>query len=647
MSRKDEILARMLELDSDIKSKREEYQALVPETKELENTRDQLDKMLDEIRRQFNEVDKKWRDNKGNLDLLTRQGQACKFEKDQLQRELNRLLDAESINARYLEQVEAFRQRCLDAAWRGENRTDGFGAYPHQIEGAIHLAISGQAILGDKRGLGKSLTSLIYCDFSDAKRVILVCPSDTMGNYIREIQLWTPHRSPIQIGKMPKGVRDVTLNVLKHQAEYTVVVNFEAWRRDPQLLEDLVALRADTIIIDEAHKMKNVHSLTYKGIKQIRFGLNKCDCGDPDVHLKPKHDIVAVCDSCGKEGTLPEFCSIDKVLPMTGTPILNRPQEIFPLLHLIDCENFKLESEFLRDFCLKYGDHWGWRSGGEKRLIEKIGPRFLARDPKSTGVIIPPSTTIVHTVTKEEFEQDYRKQFEAYEQCREYAQLILDPDNAVVMSMPAKITVLLRLRQVLTWPAAIELKVEDPKTKEILFHKNLDVYESAKLDKAEELIREIIEEGERVVLFSQFKAPLHILQERLGLDAIVYDGSTPDYLKQEIQLDFDPKTAPDKPRWKVALCNYKAAGEGLNMNSASQMILLDREWNPGKEDQAKGRIDRIGQTRDSTIHVLSVERSVDTWLDALIQEKREIIGGFESQQQVFQSAYDALRDGEM
>jgi SNF2 family DNA or RNA helicase len=442
-------------------------------------------------------------------------------------------------------------------------------------------------------------------------------------------------------------VRDVTLNVLKHQAEYTVVVNFEAWRRDPQLIADLVALKADTIIIDEAHKMKSLNSVVYKGIKQIRFGLNRCDCGDADVHLKPKNDIVAVCDSCGKEGVLPEFCTIKNVVPMTGTPILNRPQELFPLLHMVDCENFKTESEYLRDFCFKFGDHWGWRSGGEKRLIEKIGPRFLARDPKAAGVIIPPATTVMHTITRDEFEQDYRKQFEAYEQCREYAQIILDPDNGIAMSMPARITVLLRLRQVLTWPAAIELKIENPETKEIVFQKNLDVYESAKLDKAEELIREIMEEGERIVVFSQFKAPLHILQERLGPDAIVYDGSTPDYLKQEIQLDFDPKTVPANPRWKVALCNYKAAGEGLNMNSASQMILLDREWNPGKEDQAKGRIDRLGQRRESTIHVLAVERSVDTWLASLIDEKRDIIGGFESEQQVFQSAFDALREGEI
>jgi len=175
----------------------------------------------------------------------------------------------------------------------------------------------------------------------------------------------------------------------------------------------------------------------------------------------------------------------------------------------------------------------------------------------------------------------------------------------------------------------------------------LDVHESIKLDKAHELMEEIIEEGERVVLFSQFKAPLEVLQKKLGPRVAIYNGDTTDYVKQEIQLDFDPKTVPEKPKYDAVLCNYKAAGEGLNFNSASQMIILDEEWSPARMQQAYGRIDRLGQTRETTIHTIRVEKTVDDWMAKLIEEKLDMTGKYEAQQQLWQAAYEAIRTGEM
>jgi hypothetical protein len=115
---------------------------------------------------------------------------------------------------------------------------------------------------------------------------------------------------------------------------------------------------------------------------------------------------------------------------MTGTPILNRPQELYPLLHLVDSDNFSSESQFLKDFCHHYGgSHWGWQEGGTKRLLEKIGPRFLARDKQMVGDESPPPAIIEHIITEDEWREGYPQQYEAYQQVREYAQLILDPDN--------------------------------------------------------------------------------------------------------------------------------------------------------------------------------------------------------------------------
>jgi len=103
---------------------------------------------------------------------------------------------------------------------------------------------------------------------------------------------------------------------------------------------------------------------------------------------------------------------------------------------------------------------------------------------------------------------------------------------------------------------------------------------------------------------------------------------------------------PEKPKYQIMLANYKAGGVGLNFTGATQAIILDREWSPGKEGQALGRIDRIGQTEETTVHVIRVKQSIDIWLDNLIQQKKEMIDGFESEIDLSQSLKDFLEDGD-
>lgn len=646
---KESLVARMKELETSVERNRNRQEALKVEKELAKKRKEQIQAVLDNIEKEFREAQTKYRQKEYEDSTIRSVLREDEAELAALKREFGRQKDKEKIDAEYLAQVEAFRQKCLDAPWRPENRNDDMGALEYQVEGAIHLAVAGSAILGDKRGLGKSLTSLIYMDFLGLRRIIVISPSDTMNNYIREVKRWSPHRTPIKLGKMLKGERDFLLSAIKDTPEYILVLNYEAWRRDPQLIEDIVKLKADALIMDEAHHGKTLSTNIAKGLQSIRFGLNDCPmCGSQEIKLIDEKDDFAKCLICGHSGFITDFCSIKSVLPMTGTPIINKPQELFPQLRMVDPANFKKENDFLRDFCMQRNNRrWTWLPGGEKKVIEKIKHRFLARTRESAGVIIPPPTPILHSIPKEEMVEKYARQFEAYEQVRKFAQLVLDPDKNLAMSMPVYLTVLLRLRQVLTWPAAIELKVNDPVTGEPQILGRLDVHESIKLDKAHELMEEIIEEGERVVLFSQFKAPLGVLQARLGNRVAIYNGDTPYYLKQQIQLDFDPKTVQEKPTFDAVLCNYRAAGEGLNFNAASQMIILDEEWSPAKMQQAYGRIDRLGQTRETTIHTIRVEKTVDDWMAKLIEEKLDMTSKYEEQQQMWQATYEAIRKGEM
>jgi hypothetical protein len=208
---KDDLILKIRELEASQESRKVQLADVKLEWTDLSAKAADLEAQLKAVKEAEYEARQKKIDKHHELQEISDAGKLDAARLEQAKRELARLLDGESINDRYQEQVDEFRNRCLEAYWRAENRTDGYGAYRYQIEGAIHLAVAQQAILGDKQGLGKSLTSLIYADFLGAQKIILVVPSDVMGNYIREINMWAPHRAPIQLGKMTPGQRNAVL----------------------------------------------------------------------------------------------------------------------------------------------------------------------------------------------------------------------------------------------------------------------------------------------------------------------------------------------------------------------------------------------------------------------------------------------------
>jgi SNF2 family DNA or RNA helicase len=300
---------------------------------------------------------------------------------------------------------------------------------------------------------------------------------------------------------------------------------------------------------------------------------------------------------------------------------------------------------------------WRFFPGGEERLATKISGMYVARDRYQAGVEIPKQTVQIYEL---DFDKElYPKQWEAYQILSKKSALIMDDmlagedagdDGKVAVSVAAMIALITRQRQMMTWPKGI--KMFHPKTKALLFE--CEVAESVKLDRiidrsGEGLIPEFVnDEQERVVVFSQFKQPLIELERRIkdaGISVVRYDGDTSRELANEIQIDFDRKyQSADKPyKWDVVLANYKKGGVGLNLNAATQMIILDEEWNPGKEDQAYGRIDRLGQSEETGVHVLRVKSTVDMWMASLIEQKRQMIAGFETHTDLQQELMDILR----
>lgn len=495
------------------------------------------------------------------------------------------------------------------------------------------------------------MANVVSIDRPCGRKILYFCPDAVMRNVEREWRHWTRNkRSVVILGGQSKATRKFLLENMREHPEYVVILNYAAWRKDLSLLDDLIDIEFDTAIIDEAHNIKDTKSIAYRGIHRVLH----------DEYENPR---------------------IPFIFPMTGTPVLNKPEELFPLLHLVDPKHFKKLEYFLYDFCEKNYDtnKWHFTPTGLDGLAKKISNIYLRRTKEQAGIVLPPKTVQVHSIPVDEL--TYPKQAYARKQMRQWGSIMLDPDQGKAVVAQAQIAVYTRLRQIEVWPAGVSVK--NPLTKEVMVELGEEYAESQKLDyiihangsgdvpswgDAGGLLPEIVYnrttgEGERVVIFSQFKDPLREIKRRCdlaGIKAVVLDGETPQNLRDEIAMDFDTKHTPDKAnsKWDVVLCNYKVGGVGLNFTGASQMIVVDEEWNPGKRDQAYDRIHRMGQEVPVTIHVLRDELTVldpktqkptaggiDIWLSALIDEKEAMVGGFNLATDMAQAGFEALKSG--
>lgn len=666
----------------------EDYEELMGWVKEKEKAQEEavtevkiasgeLQPLLDaeqELRAKYNEIIRQRKEIEAKRDAAKKRAKDDEAALIRAKRQLQTFQSEKAIQEKLNREAAEFDKITQHYQWREF-------AFSHQIEGARRLASAKRGILGDKRGLGKSLTSLIWADMVGAKKVLVFAPKDVLHNFKREIEHWTPHRHVAVIGGMPKGQRAFFLKILKSQEQWLLLCNYEAWRRDTELVTILQELKADTVIVDEAHNIKEQKTNAYQGIKDIIYANNQCNVCGGNVEYYT-HQVTGTrrqrCKSCLNEPVeFGDFCSVKNVLPMTGTAILNKPQDMWPLLYLVDRVLFPSENAFLQDYCETdlYTGHWKFKSGGEKRLISRLGSRYVKRDKNSAGVQFKKQQRVEHYI---DFDKAlYPDQWRVMQEIKNFGAIRMAED--VKLDIIGILPDILRRRQAITWPAGIKIweKVEDEygvlrKTGRVLYE--APVTESIKMDKCMDIALEIIEEEEdRLVVFSQFKEALKELERRFnkkGISVIRYDGDTTDAKAQEAQLDFDGKTAanhawdtecnPECKNWDAQLtttCNgyryqvivahYKKGGVGLNLNAARQMIILDREWNPGKEDQAFGRIDRLDNTQDSIVHTIHVEGTIDEFMDSLIDEKSKVIDGFDTTHDMLERMIAALRNGDL
>jgi len=290
---------------------------------------------------------------------------------------------------------------------------------------------------------------------------------------------------------------------------------------------------------------------------------------------------------------------------MTGTPIENRLGELKALMDLTLPGYLGKDANFERRYVKPIENH----EDEERRvqLSKLISPFTLRRKKDSVLNDLPPKIEDIRTCTLSE------------DQVKLYRDAISARGNELLKHLQqAEKTIpyihifalLNLLKQICNHPALVKGKINAYQD-----------FQSGKWDLFRELLQESLDNGQKVVVYSQFLTMIDIMEQYLtemNIDFVSLTGKTTD--REKIIQRFN-----DDPACRVFVGSLKAGGVGIDLVAASVVIHYDRWWNAAKEDQATDRVHRIGQKRGVQVFKLVTEGTLEEKIAAIISKKRNLM----------------------
>lgn len=290
----------------------------------------------------------------------------------------------------------------------------------------------------------------------------------------------------------------------------------------------------------------------------------------------------------------------DWTFALTGTPVENHPGELWALFAAVFPGALGSWEQFRTRFI---GTEQDGVAFGTAALSKVVRPFILRRTKAQVATELPPRTEIDIDVVLG------RRERALYEDARLAAVAELEGHEVVDQARYhlKVLAALTRLRQLACHPRLVDANSRVP---------------SSKLERLLGIVVDLVEEGRRALVFSQFTKHLALVREALdeqGLPFAYLDGSTPPKARA-VEVDrFQAKEVP------LFLISLKAGGTGLNLTAADSVIHLDPWWNPAVEDQATDRAHRIGQVQPVTVMRLVARDTIEERILELHAEKRRLV----------------------
>ena len=465
-----------------------------------------------------------------------------------------------------LEQARAVENLPLPSEFVGDLR-------PYQSRGHawMHYLVDQGfgACLADDMGLGKTVQAIaVMIDWrrqrKDVNAIMIVCPVSVLGNWRRELNRFAPHlRVLLHHGKGRAETAEDFRSALRGCD--IILTSYNLLQRDEEVMQDVTF---DGVVLDEAQNIKNPTTRQSKVARALRG------------HFR---------------------------LALTGTPLENRPLDLWSIMDFLNEGLLGSRTQFLQT--LEHPIVKQRRQGSMSALARLVRPFVLRRlktDPEIVADLPEKTEQIVTaTLSREQailYESVVRKGLQEVEKAAEGIQ-----------RRGAILTTLLRLKQVCNHPT------------HYLMDGSALPSRSGKLDLMTEMIEEALEEGDRCLIFTQFKEMGSLLKTHtettFGGPVLFLHGGVPQKERDQMVTDFQA-SRPDGP--KLFVLSLKAGGTGLNLTAANRVFHYDRWWNPAVEDQATDRAFRIGQQRNVFVHKFVCSGTLEERIQMMLERKREV-----------------------
>lgn len=336
-----------------------------------------------------------------------------------------------------------------------------------------------------------------------------------------------------------------------------IIVNFDILKK---FFNEFMKYKWDSLIVDEAHMVKSSKAIRTKVIKAL-------------------------------SGNIPN------VIFLTGTPVLSRPIEMFNILSMVDKKNWNNWYNYAIRYCDGKKGYYSFEAKGATNLDElhdKISKYFLRRTKEEVLKELPAKNYINIPI---DLDKEYREAYNLVESnlIKYLRETKNKTDKEILRSLQGEKLVKLNLLR--------------------------EINAMGKISTAKELIDNIIEAGEKVIVFSSFNAPLKELYDIYEDNSVILLGETPvderGYIVKKFQEDKSTN---------IFFGGTRSAGVGITLTAASNVIFLDLPWTNSDLEQCEGRAHRVGAKFQSlNIYKITSRDSIDGFMQKLLLRKKEIV----------------------
>lgn len=418
--------------------------------------------------------------------------------------------------------------------------------YKFQVEDAERIeAMSGRCLLSSEMGTGKGLISLLWArNHPEHRPVIIVCPASLKWNWRHEIHIGIGERSEILEGRKPK----------KRIGESPfLIINYDILK---YWLEFLIDAEPKLLIADEIHVVSNRTAQRSRALK----------------HLSEK---------------------IPYMIGLSGTPLMNRPVELWHPLHCLFPKLFPSFFTFAMRFCSPkksiFGNGWDFRGAShldelhgllKSHSIRRLKKDVLSELPEKQRTIIP------MTIPRKEYD-NVLEDFLGW--------LTVNNPDKVHKARKAERLVQMGLLKRLAGELKLPLVMEW-----------LDNF--------------LKTSAEKILVFAIHRKIIAALQDRYKNICVVVDGSTSGKNRELAVTKFQSNS-----KTRMFIGNIKAAGVGLNLTAASTVAFVEIGWSPGGMMQAEDRAHRIGTKKSVNVYYLVAKDTIEHRLIYLLQSKQKVL----------------------